>query len=85
MVSRLYANTRSLWEQVNATVTALGVGRGRSRRLVEVIALYVTGLILLEKGQTAVRIATVLPGRAHDALNRLLRVFRGRRTDCSWD
>jgi NAD(P)-dependent dehydrogenase (short-subunit alcohol dehydrogenase family) len=38
------------------------------------IGLYVTGLILLERGQTAVRITTVLPGRAHDALNRLLRV-----------
>jgi hypothetical protein len=43
--------------------------------LVEVMALYITGLILLEKGQTAVRIAMVLPGRAHDALNRLLRVL----------
>jgi len=39
------------------------------------MALYVTGLILLEKGQTAVRIAMVLPGRAPDALNRLLRVL----------
>jgi hypothetical protein len=75
MVSRLYANTRCLWEQVEAAVAALDVGRGRSRRLVAMMALYVTGLILLEKGQTAVRIATVLPGRAHDALNRLLRVL----------
>ncbi len=75
MVSRLDANTRCLWEQVKAAITALDVGRGRSRRLVEVMALYVTGLILLEKGQTAVRIATVLPGRAHDALNRLLRIL----------
>jgi len=39
------------------------------------MALYVVGLILLEKGQTAVRIATVLPARTHDALNRLLRVL----------
>jgi len=75
MVSRLYANTRSLWEQVETAIAALEVGRGRPRRLVEVMALYVTGLILLEKGQTAVRIATVLPGRAHDALNRLLRIL----------
>ena len=75
MVSRLYANTRSLWEQVETAVAALEVGRGRSHRLVEVMALYVTGLILLEKSQTAVRIATVLPGRAHDTLNRLLRVL----------
>jgi len=75
MVSRLYANTRSLWEQVKTAIAALDVGRGRPCRLVEVMALYVTGLILLEKGQSAVRIATVLPGRAHDALNRLLRVL----------
>ena len=39
------------------------------------MTLYVVGLILLERGQTAVRIATILPGRAHDALNRLLRVL----------
>jgi len=53
----------------------LEVDRGRPRRVVELMALYVAGLILLEKGQTAVRIATILPGRAHDALNRLLRVL----------
>ncbi len=75
MVSRLYASTRSLWEQVETAIAALNVGRGRPRRMVEVMALYITGLILLEKGQTAVRIATVLPGRAHDALNRLLRIL----------
>jgi len=75
MVSRLYASTRSLWGQVDTVIAALDVGRGRPRRLIEAMALYVTGLILLEKGQTAVRIATVLPGRAHDALNRLLRVL----------
>jgi len=75
MVSRLYASTRSLWEQVETVIAALAVDRGRHRRVVEVMALYVTGLILLEKGQIAVRIATVLPGRAHDALNRLLRVL----------
>jgi len=56
-------------------IAVLDVGRGRPRRMVELMALYITGLILLEKGQTAVRIATVLPGRAHDALNRLLRVL----------
>jgi hypothetical protein len=60
------------WEQVETAMATLDVGRGQPRRLVEVMALYVTGLILLEKAQTGVRIATVLPGRAHDALNRLL-------------
>jgi hypothetical protein len=43
--------------------------------VVELIAWYVAGLILLEKGQTAVRMSMVLPARAHDALNRLLRVL----------
>lgn len=54
---------------------ALDAARGRSRRSVEVMAFSVTGLILLEKSQTAVCIATVLPGRAHDTLNRLPRVL----------
>ena len=75
MVSRLYASTRSLWEQVETVFAQLDIGRGRQRRLVELMALYTAGLILLEKGQTAVRMATVLPARAHDALNRLLRVL----------
>lgn len=75
MVSRLYPSTRRLWEQIQAFITELGVGRGRPRHLVDLIAWYVAGLVLLEKGQTAVRMATVLPARTHDALNRLLRVL----------
>jgi len=75
MVSRLYPSTHGLWEIVETTFGALGIGQGRPRRLVELMALYVAGLILLEKGQTAVRITTLLPARAHDALNRLLRVL----------
>ncbi len=75
MVSRLYPSTRKLWEQTRSILIALGVGQGRPRRLVELMALYVAGLILLEKGQTAVRITRVLPARAHDALNRLLRTM----------
>src|SRR5829696_9745766 len=39
------------------------------------IALYVAGLILLDERQTQTRVALFLPGRAHDALNRLLRVM----------
>ncbi len=75
MVSRLYPSTHRLWEQIIVIIAELGVGRGRPRRVVELMAWYVAGLILLEKGQTAVRMATVLPARAHDALNRLLRVL----------
>ncbi len=75
MVSRLYPSTRCLWEQIKAILTELEIGRGRPHHLVDLMAWYVAGLILLEKGQTAVRMATVLPARAHDALNRLLRVL----------
>ncbi len=75
MVSHLYASTHSLWEQVETAVAELGIGHGRRHHLLKLMVLYITGLILLEKSQTAVRIATVLPARAHDALNRLLRVW----------
>jgi hypothetical protein len=75
MVSRLNPSTRHLWEQIKGIMRELEIDRGRPRRMVELMALYVAGLILLEKGQTAVRIATILPARAHDALNRLLRVL----------
>jgi hypothetical protein len=40
---------------------------------VALIALYVTGLILLQARPTETRVTRVLPGRCHDALNRLLR------------
>ncbi len=39
------------------------------------MALYVTGLVLLDARQTQTRVASFLPGRCHDALNRLLRVM----------
>jgi hypothetical protein len=42
------------------------------------LALYVTGLILLDVRQTQTRVTRFLPGRCHDALNRLLRL-----TSCS--
>jgi hypothetical protein len=37
------------------------------------MAIYVTGLLLLDRRQNGTRIADWLPARAHDALNRLLR------------
>lgn len=39
------------------------------------VALYVSGLVLLDERQTQTRVALFLPGRAHDALNRLLRLM----------
>ena len=40
----------------------------------QLIALYITGLILLDKRQNAKRITHWLPARCPDAINRLLRV-----------
>jgi len=53
----------------------LGISGVGSPTAVALIALYVAGLILLDERQTQTRVALFLPGRAHDALNRLLRVM----------
>lgn len=62
MVSRLYPSTRHLWEQIKGIMRELGIDRGRPRRVVELMALYVAGLILLERGQTAAAVATETRG-----------------------
>ena len=74
MTSRLYRTTRPLAAQVSLIVRRLGVEEVGSPTTVALIALYVAGLILLDGRQTQTRVALFLPGRAHDALNRLLRV-----------
>lgn len=51
-------------------ISALG-----SPTLRALIALYVTGLVLLDVRQTQTRVTDILPARCHDALNRLLRVM----------
>jgi hypothetical protein len=57
-------------------VDRLGVrGVVGSPTTVALIALYVSGLVLLDGRQTQTRVALFLPSRAHDALNRLLRVM----------
>jgi hypothetical protein len=76
MAHRLYRTTRSLyttildilycWQQTVPLGTPTQVG---------LIALYVTGLILLDCRSTQTRVATFFPARCHDALNRLLRVM----------
>jgi len=71
MVSRLYATTRPLFQQVVALLLTMPLRLPPGRR--ERLALYVAGLILLDRDQTACRITRYLPGRAHDALNYLLR------------
>lgn len=73
MASRLYRTTQPLYLRVERVLLALGVGVLGSPTLAVLLALYVTGLILLDARQTQTRVARFLPGRCHDALNRLLR------------
>lgn len=75
MASRLYPTTRALFRQVAGALTRLVGGVGLDPLTFTLMALYVTGLILLDRDQTNQRIAEWLPARAHDALNRLLRVM----------
>jgi len=72
---RLYRTTRRLALAVNQCLTCLSVGAVASPTTVVLIGLYVTGLILLDARQTQTRVTRFLPGRCHDALNRLLRVM----------
>src|SRR5919198_1605135 len=73
VASRLYRTTRPLYLQVTRVLDQLGVGSIGSPTTVILIALYVTGLVLLDARPTQARLARFLPGRCHDALNRLLR------------
>jgi hypothetical protein len=72
--ARLYRTTRPLAARVVRALDRLGIGVLGSPTTVALIALYVGGLILLDERQTQTRVALFLPGRCHDALNRLLRV-----------
>jgi hypothetical protein len=73
MASRLYHTTQQLYRHVEGSLLLLGVGLLGSPTLVVLIALYVTGLILLDARPTQTHVVRFLPGRCHDALNRLLR------------
>ena len=75
MASRLYNGTRQLFCQVLKVLLLLGLGSITSVLGVQLICLYVCGLIVLDKHQNNSRIARFLPARCHDALNRLLRVM----------
>lgn len=69
MTSRLYRTTRPLAAQVALVLDRLGIGVLGSPTTLALIALYLSGLILLEERQTQTRVALFLPGRCHDALN----------------
>ena len=73
MASRLYRTTRPLYLQVTGALDQLGVATVASPTTAILIALYVTGLVLLDARPTQTRVTRLLPGRCHDALNRLLR------------
>lgn len=75
MAFRLYRTTRRLYGQVTETLRTLHVQAavGGSPTRFGLIALYVTGLVLLDARPSQTRISHALPAREHDALNRLLR------------
>jgi hypothetical protein len=72
VASRLYRTTRPLYLQVTGALDQFGVAAIGSPTTAILIALYVTGLILLDARPTQTRVTRLLPGRCHDALNRLL-------------
>ncbi len=75
MALRLYRTTRQLYGQVTGALRTLQVPTavGNNPTLFGLVALYVTGLVLLDARPSQTRISQVLPAREHDALNRLLR------------
>ncbi len=77
MALRLYRTTRRLYGQVTTALRALHVptAAGDNPTRFGLIALYVTGLVLLDARPSQTRISQVLPAREHDALNRLLRTI----------
>lgn len=72
MASRLYRTTQPLYLEVLRQLRRLGIGAVGTPTTFALIALYVSGLILIDRRQT--RLARFLPARSHDAINRLLRV-----------
>lgn len=75
MALRLYRTTWQLYSQVTTALRALHVPAavGANPTQFGLIALYVTGLVLLDARPSQTRISQALPAREHDALNRLLR------------
>jgi DDE superfamily endonuclease len=77
MALRLYRTTQRLYGQVAWALRGLHVrpAVGANPTTFGLIALYVTGLLLLDARPTQPRISERLPARSHDALNRLLRTM----------
>jgi hypothetical protein len=77
MALRLYRTTRRLYGTVEGALRSVHLvpAVGGNPTAFGLVALYVTGLLLLEAHPTQVRISAKLPARGHDALNRLLRTM----------
>ena len=77
MALRLSRTTRPRFAQVASALQSIGVlsAVGGNPTAFGLIALCVTGLVLLDARQTQPRISVALPGQCHDALNRLLRTM----------
>ncbi len=75
MASRLYGTTRQLFVRVSAVLGQFGLNGVMSPTAFALLAVYVTGLVLLDRRQTPWRMQLWLPARSHDALNRLLRMM----------
>ena len=75
MASRLYCTTRLLYACMEAVLRSLGVPGLGTPTWALLLAWAVTGLILLDARPTQTRVARFLPGRCHDALNRLYRLM----------
>jgi hypothetical protein len=73
VASRLYRTTRPLYLQVVRALDQLGIATVGTPTTLALVALYVTGLVLLDARPTQTPVTRTLPGRCHDALNRLLR------------
>lgn len=75
MVSRLYGTTRRLYKSNDATLVRVQISDLGSPMLHTLLALYMTGLVLLDELQTQTRVTDTPPAHRHDALNCLLRVM----------
>lgn len=75
MASRLYRTTGSLYLHVWQALARLHLRNLGTPTLAVLMAWGVSGLVLLDARPTQTRVARFLPGRCHDAYNRLLRVM----------
>ena len=75
MTPRLYRTTRPLANRVALVLRCLSIDGMGTPTTFALIALYVSGLILLDRRHTQTRLGRFLPARSHDAINRLLRVM----------